>query len=572
MIGSVEQRQSVKQALRRFADMRFGLMIHWGPAVLRNEEISWSMSNRDEYEQCFAQFNPQRFDADEWASIATMAGMKYAICVTKHHDGFCLWDTRTTDANVMNTPMKRDVTGEFAAACRRRELCFGTYLSIMDIHEDKWNGCYPSGADMPGYPEGIPHILDFTTHQCLELMEKYQPDIVWYDGHWLQGWDTLTAKALDAKLKEVNPTILTCRLMVDPVIKGEAWDHEHNAGDFHSMEAKIGTYMATPWEVVTSVAYPCYSHNTELKFKTATECIQMLSRIVCGNGNLLLNFIPDKDGAICDVQKQIAKGIGTWLVSNGQAVYGTRGGPWCPGAWGGSTRCGNRIFLHLFPHVPETLRLPACDVNILAARALNGMPVTYTQNEAGVDLHLAKEGRDPMVTVVELTMDEEVTGMIKDHELRSIFEGNSVYGGIISANATLTLSSTSIYDLPEQHPSFFSGDYAGNGYAFHTGQEENPFAIVDLGAVRRITGVAVENREQCADRAATLRVSLSQDGTTWKEVWKADIAMPRWEIPLTDFHDAGGKDPGMPARYIKLETRPANPEALHLRRIEVYGF
>ena len=185
--------RSAPAALARFADDRLGVMFHWGPAVLRNAEISWSMSNRAKYESVYEDFNPKHFDADAWAAVGKAVGAKYVVYVCKHHDGFCMWDTKTTDNNVMNTPFKRDVVADLSAACAKQGLMFGTYLSIMDIHEAKWDRCYAARTPMPGYPQGIPHIEAITAAQTAELLTKYNSQMMWYDGAWLQGWRTSDA-------------------------------------------------------------------------------------------------------------------------------------------------------------------------------------------------------------------------------------------------------------------------------------------------------------------------------------------------------------------------------------------
>jgi alpha-L-fucosidase len=244
--------RSDQAALQRFADDRLGIMFHWGPAVLHNSEISWSMSNREKYESVYKDFNPRHFDADAWATVGKTLGAKYMVYVCKHHDGFCMWDTRTTDNNIMNTPFKRDVVAELSKAAAAQGLMFGTYLSIMDIHEDKWNRCYAARTQMPGYPEGVPHIEEFTAAQTAELLSKYNSQMMWYDGGWLQGWRASDAPAKEESvIRSTNPHAIITRL-------GDQSD------DYECMEAKIGTYRSVPWEMVTSVAYPTYSYNTHI--------------------------------------------------------------------------------------------------------------------------------------------------------------------------------------------------------------------------------------------------------------------------------------------------------------------
>ena len=117
--------------------MRFGMFIHWGPVSLKGTEIGWSRGAQipiAEYDNLYKQFNPTKFNADQWVAIAKAAGMKYIVITTKHHDGFCLWDTKLTDYNIMNTPFHRDVVKELAAACKKQGIAFGTYYSVCDWH------------------------------------------------------------------------------------------------------------------------------------------------------------------------------------------------------------------------------------------------------------------------------------------------------------------------------------------------------------------------------------------------------------------------------------------------------
>ena len=393
--------QSDPDALRRFADDRLGVMFHWGPAVLRNQEISWSMSNRATYESVYKDFDPKHFDANAWAGLATTAGAKYVVYVCKHHDGFCMWDTKTTDNDVMHTPFKRDVVAELSAACARDGLMFGTYLSIMDIHEAKWDRCYAARTPMPGYPAGIPHIEAITAAQTAELLTRYGSQMMWYDGGWLQGWRQSDGPAqVEAVIRADNPEALITRLGND-------------ADDYECMEARIGTYRAVPWEMVTSVAYPTYSYNTHVKYRPASFFIQTLSRVACGNGNLLLNFVPDMDGAIPPEQQRIAAEMGDWLKVNGRAVYGTRGGPYYPNTWGGSTRRGRTVYVFLLPEAPEVVHLPPCGAKVVGSRLVAGGSASVTQDGGGIEVSVPRSVRDPLTTVVELTMDREVTGMVQ---------------------------------------------------------------------------------------------------------------------------------------------------------------
>ena len=117
-------------AMARWQDMRFGMFIHWGPVSLTGHEIGWSRGAQtpiEVYDNLYQQFNPTNFNADEWVGIAKAAGMKYIVLTTKHHDGFCLWDTKLTDYNIMHTPFHRDVVKELFEACKKQGIAFGAY-------------------------------------------------------------------------------------------------------------------------------------------------------------------------------------------------------------------------------------------------------------------------------------------------------------------------------------------------------------------------------------------------------------------------------------------------------------
>jgi alpha-L-fucosidase len=171
-------------AVARWQALRFGMFIHWGPVSLTAHEIGWSRGEEtpiEVYDNLYKQFNPTNFNADEWVSVAKAAGMKYNVLTTKHHDGFCLWDTKLTDYNIMNSPFHRDVVKELAAACKRQDIAFGTYYSVTDWHHPDWPTTSPGGkfkrdkSDMDAYEK-------YLQGQITELIKNYGPLItIWND-------------------------------------------------------------------------------------------------------------------------------------------------------------------------------------------------------------------------------------------------------------------------------------------------------------------------------------------------------------------------------------------------------
>ncbi|MCY2952543.1 MAG: discoidin domain-containing protein [Planctomycetota bacterium] len=204
---------------------------------------------------------------------------------------------------------------------------------------------------------------------------------------------------------------------------------------------------------------------------------------------------------------------------------------------------------------------------MLAARALSGVPVTFKQSNDEISVEVARKDRETPVTVIELTLDKPVeSGRVIGAAHAPKFYV-SEHGAVLSANATLELSSRSGYDDEKNHPRLFSGDKAD--YAFHTDKEKNPWAKVDLGAVKTVNAVVIENRAN-ERRADGLILSVFEDGQKWQEVWRAKAWETTWVVPVTPV-DAGANVPGCRARFVRVETKNEEPRELLLRRITVFG-
>ena len=164
--------------------MKFGMFIHWGPVSLKGTEIGWSRGAPipiEEYDNLYKRFNPVKFDADQWVEIAKDAGMKYMVLTTKHHDGFCLFDTKQTDYNIMHSPFGRDVVKELAAACRKQGMAFGTYYSVADWHHPDFPHGSPGGKSLKPNPN-LDRYEQYLRKQVEELIRNYGPLLtMWFD-------------------------------------------------------------------------------------------------------------------------------------------------------------------------------------------------------------------------------------------------------------------------------------------------------------------------------------------------------------------------------------------------------
>ncbi|MFH1999701.1 MAG: alpha-L-fucosidase, partial [Planctomycetota bacterium] len=325
--------------LKEWQAMRFGMFIHWGPVSLKGTEIGWSRGDSvpiEEYDSLYKRFDPTRFDAKEWVSTARQAGMKYMVLTTKHHDGFCLWDTKETEYNIMNTPFGRDVVKELAAACRDQGMAFGAYYSVCDWHHPDYGMGSPGGRTEKPDPD-MDRYQAFLQNQLKELSDRYGPLITfWFDGQWEKPWTCERGEKLYAFCRQLDPRILINN-RVGKARSGMGGTSVQSAGypgHYDTPEQRIGAFNnERPWETCMTLCRQ-WSWKPDDEMKSFKECIRTLALTAGGDGNLLFNVGPMPDGRIESRQKDRLKEIGTWLAKYGTSIYGTRGGPFYPGSWG----------------------------------------------------------------------------------------------------------------------------------------------------------------------------------------------------------------------------------------------
>jgi alpha-L-fucosidase len=571
--GKAETKEQYDARMAWWRDAKFGMFIHWDPCSIKGIEISWSRRGTRPlditgnpvgvvedpvYDNLYKEFNPSGFNADEWVNLAKESGVRYMVLTCKHHDGFSMWDTKQRDYNIMNTPYGRDIVRQLAAACHKAGMRFGVYYSPRD-----WTH--------PDYGQGDNRkYTDFMNAQLTELLSNYgKVDIAWFDSYGAKGdgttfWHIPETWAL---IKKLQPQILiNDRLSALSRINNPSCA----AGDFSTPEQSIGGMNTKrAWESCMTVsAHNRWSWGGDTDgVKTLAECIRMLVLCTCGDGNLLLNVGPRPDGIIDKAQADRLREMGAWLAKYGQSIYGTRGGPYIKGRWGGSTFRGNTVYLHILEWAGNNLKLGPIEGKITTSEVLTGGQATVVQGDKGLDITMDPAGHDLLDTIIKLTLDSPITKVQEDNSERSMFE-EPTYGNIISADATLTTSSSAPgNDNPALHKCFFRGERLG--FAFHTLNETNPWAISDLGAVKTVKGIHLENHPQDG-RGAGIIVSLSTDGKEWKSVQELPKAEEVWEFPVTRL-ESGAQVPGVQARYVKLEKKTAAPSPMLLRRLEVYG-
>jgi len=395
-----------EKRLEWWRDARFGMFIHWGPVSLVGTEISWSRGGPrrgiektgtgeiplDVYDNLYKRFNPTKFNAGQWVSIARSAGMKYMVLTAKHCDGFCLWHTEVDSYSIANTPFKRDVCRELATAARDSGLRIGWYYSPMDWRDPD---CRTE--------RNAAYVARMQTHLS-ELLGNYgRISVLWFDADGGPApWDQENTYHL---VRSLQPDILISnRLDIETPGYHDAKTQISPEADFATPEQQIGTFdTLRPWETCMTLGTQ-WSWKPNDSLKTAAECISILIQCATGDGNLLLDVGPMPSGEIEPRQVEILRKIGTWLGQYGESIYGTRGGPLKNGEWGGSTRKGYCVYLHIQKWDGDQLRLPPLGTKIVRAEVITGGAVAVDQNADGLIVKMPQAQHDPVDTIVKLEM------------------------------------------------------------------------------------------------------------------------------------------------------------------------
>ncbi|MBI5021571.1 MAG: alpha-L-fucosidase [Ignavibacteriales bacterium] len=354
--------KEVQKKLAQWQDAKFGLLMHWGTYSQWGIVESWSLCGEDEgwcqrtgpyaddyekYKQAYRDlkktFNPIKFNPEKWAIAAKDAGMKYVVFTTKHHDGFCMFDTKTTDYKItsgecqFSSNPKSNITKEIFKEFRKNEMMTGTYFSKPDWSSDYyWWSYFPTPDRHINYnpskhPERWKQFQDFTHNQIEELMTGYGPvDILWLDGAWVRPLENMPKEfeswaKKDMFNQDVNiPRIAVMArthqpglIIVDRWVNGE---YENYLTPENKVPEKA---MTVPWEACIPIA-TSWSYKQNDSYKSERELVHLLVDIVAKGGNLLLNIAPSPDGEWDSVAYERLKGIGEWMKLNNEAIYSTK--------------------------------------------------------------------------------------------------------------------------------------------------------------------------------------------------------------------------------------------------------
>ena len=421
-----ESEEEKNERLSWWNDAKFGMFIHWGlyavPAgEYKGEKVEgigeWIMHSLqipiDEYEEFATQFNPVKFDADEWVSLAKEAGMKYIVITSKHHDGFCLWDSDLTEYNIVDaTPYGKDILKQLSQACEKHDMRLGFYYSIMDwhhpdaqaIHEPKYNRGRDSEDVNPNFSR---YVEEYMKPQLKELLTEYGDiDILWFDGEWIPDYTSEMGKDVYNYVRNIRPDIIINN-RVDKGRQGMSGMNAEGdfAGDFGTPEQEIPAtgVEGFEWESCMTIndtwGYKYFDHN----WKSSELLIHHLIDVVSKGGNYLLNVGPTAEGLIPEPSVKRLKDMGQWMDSYGESLYGTDPSPVDRPEWGRYTVKDDKLYVHIFDWPAENkLQLQGIqdyeEASLMSTPAGNSVSLEKT-NDALI-LQLPETAPDTIASVV----------------------------------------------------------------------------------------------------------------------------------------------------------------------------
>ena len=404
--------QASARGVEWFRESRFGMFIHWGlySILARGEWVMhFDRIEPVEYEKLAPRFNPTLFNADEWVRLADEAGQRYIVITSRHHDGFCMYDSRLTGYKVTRTPWRRDPLAELAEACRKNgNIRLGFYVSLLDWHHPAYRYRKESGLAWDEY-------LGFLHTHVAELCANYGSiACIWFDGDWpgnpiynefphfAPGGDFQYEKLYNLIHRAQPDAMIINNRHVTPLPGEDVQPFEQDLPGHNTSGWNTGDISPLPLETCLTINDSWGWSAGDTNLKTIPYLVQTLARAASSGANLLLNVGPTPEGVIPHNQAERLRGVGSWLKRYGTSIYGTDRGVIPATSRSVSTRRGNVHYVHDIAYESETLKLVQTPGNLARASLLDGTPVPIAIKGDGIRLEVPTAGRDPIDTVIRL--------------------------------------------------------------------------------------------------------------------------------------------------------------------------
>jgi alpha-L-fucosidase len=544
-ITKIQAQRDPQQAYDNWRSMRMGLFIHWGPSAGLGTPESHSHARKsalnphgsipaEEYDELYKKFNPTNYNPDAWLSLAYSAGMRYAVFVAKHHDGFCLFDTKATDYNIMATPYKRDVAKMFAEACQRQRMALGWQFSPKDWKHPDFN------------TDKHDRYNAFYTQLLDDLTANYgNISVMWFDGIEPVGkdkWKYTPAKAAEMMYKR-HPNLML-------------GTHGAVKEDFTSFEIAVGPFDRTkPWETAEGINPSGWIFNKPMPTFPFRDLLRTMIYTVSRDGNYLLDVGPMPDGTLYPPDSLRLLDFVQFMKINAEGIHGTRGGPYRDGAWGGATCKDKSVYLFISDEVGTQLTLPTLPAKILKVSRLDGESLNWKTDKDKLLLQFPdrKQGQKPHFICVKLDLDKAAYDLPIIEGQQNLLENAKAQASSIKDNNEAQYGIKGLFDNKGET-------------AWETAKTDTVCTLeFDLGKIKSLSALSLSEKGQIENwnHGVDIRLKIKKTPTeNWQQVLqhKGAIGAP----PILTFDK-------IEAQFVKIEISKRASFELQIAELRLFS-